>query len=70
LHILRNKEEIPFRYDIAVGDSAWDIPMLRKAKIRLCPYNSQSEVKLMTDMNILNTKGGDGIMEEIVEIFI
>jgi hypothetical protein len=24
----------------------------------------------MTDMNILNTKGGDGIMEEIVEIFI
>ena len=70
LHILRNKEEIPFRYDIAVGDSAWDIPMLRKAKIMLCPYNSQSEVKLMADMNILNTKGGDGIMEEIVEIFI
>jgi hypothetical protein len=24
----------------------------------------------MTDMNILRTKGGDGIMEEIVEIFI
>jgi hypothetical protein len=24
----------------------------------------------MADMNILNTKGGDGIMEEIVEIFI
>jgi len=70
LHILRNKEEIPFRYDIAVGDSAWDISMLRKAKIRLCPYNSQSEVKLMADMNVLRTKGGDGIMSEIVEIFI
>jgi hypothetical protein len=24
----------------------------------------------MTDMNVLRTKGGDGIMEEIVEIFI
>jgi len=43
---------------------------LRKAKIMLCPYNSQSEVKLMTEMNVLKTKGGDGIMEEIVEIFI
>ena len=36
MHILRNKEEIPFHYDVAIGDSAWDIPMLRKAKFMFC----------------------------------
>lgn len=70
LHIIRNKEEIPFRYDVAIGDSAWDIPMLRKAKIMLCPDDAQAEVKLLTDMNILRTKGGNGIMCEVVDIFI
>ena len=70
LHILRNKEEIPFRYDVAVGDSAWDIPMLRKAKFMFCPANAQAEVKLINYMNILKTKGGDGIMAELVENFI
>ena len=69
-HVLRNKEEIPFRYDVAIGDSAWDIPMLKKARFMFCPKDAQSEVRFMTDMNILETKGGDGVMAEIVEIFI
>lgn len=69
-HILRNKEEIPFQYDVAVGDSAWDIPMLRKARFMFCPKDAQSEVRIMKDMNILQTKGGGGIMAELVEIFI
>ncbi len=70
LHILRNKEEIPFRYDVAVGDSAWDIPMLRKAKFMFCPSDAQNEVKIMTNMNILQTKGGQGIVCELVNNFI
>ena len=69
-HILRNKEEIPFYYDVAIGDSAWDIPMLRKSKYMFCPVDAQSEVRFMKDMNILKTKGGGGVMAEIVEIFI
>jgi 3-deoxy-D-manno-octulosonate 8-phosphate phosphatase KdsC-like HAD superfamily phosphatase len=69
-HILRNKEEIPFRYDVAIGDSAWDIPMLKKARYMFCPKDAQSEVRFLKDINILETKGGDGVMAEIVEIFI
>jgi 3-deoxy-D-manno-octulosonate 8-phosphate phosphatase (KDO 8-P phosphatase) len=70
LHILRNKEEIPFHYDVALGDSAWDIPMLRKAKFMFCPADAQSEVRIMNHMNVLKTKGGEGVMCEIVDNFI
>ncbi len=69
-HVLRNKEEIPFHYDIAIGDSAWDIPMLKKARYMFCPKDAQSEVRFLKDINILETKGGNGVMAEIVEIFI
>ena len=70
LHILRNKEEIPFYYDVAIGDSAWDIPMLRKAKFMFCPKDAQSEVRFIKDINILPVKGGEGVMCDIVNIFI
>jgi 3-deoxy-D-manno-octulosonate 8-phosphate phosphatase (KDO 8-P phosphatase) len=69
-HVLRNKEEIPFQYDVAIGDSAWDIPMLKKARYMFCPKDAQSEVRFLKDINILETKGGNGVMAEIVEIFI
>ena len=69
-HVLRNKEEIPFQYDVAIGDSAWDIPMLKKARYMFCPKDAQSEVRFLKDINILETKGGDGVMADIVEIFI
>ena len=70
LHVIRNKESIPFYYDVAIGDSAWDIPMLRKAKFMFCPKDAQSEVQFITDINILPIKGGEGVMCEIVKIFI
>ena len=70
LHILRNKESIPFQYDVAVGDSAWDIPMFQKARFRYCPSDAQPEVQFYTDMHILKCKGGEGVMCEIVNIFI
>lgn len=70
LHILRNKESIPFHYDVAIGDSAWDIPMFQKARFRYCPADAQPEVQFYTGMNILKCKGGEGVMSEIVNIFI
>lgn len=70
LHVIRNKESIPFYYDVAIGDSAWDIPMLRKAKFMFCPKDAQAEVQFITDINILPIKGGEGVMCEIVKIFI
>ena len=68
LLVIRNKEEIPFDYDIAIGDSAWDIPMFRKAKHNYCPLDADLEVKCLDGMDILDTKGGEGIMIELARI--
>jgi 3-deoxy-D-manno-octulosonate 8-phosphate phosphatase (KDO 8-P phosphatase) len=68
LIILRNKEEIPFDYDIAIGDSGWDIPMLHKARFPFCPSDASKEVKEMDGMHILKCKGGQGVMLEMVQI--
>ena len=68
LIVLRNKEEIPFHYDIAIGDSGWDIPMLNKARYVFCPSDASKEVKEMDGMHILKCKGGQGVMLEMVQI--
>lgn len=66
--VLRNKESIPFKYDIAVGDSAWDIPMFDKARFCFCPSDASSEVQKLDGMHILKCKGGEGVMLELVRI--
>lgn len=68
LIVLRNKEEIPFHYDIAIGDSGWDIPMLNKARFVFCPSDASKEVKELDGMHILKCKGGQGVMLEIIQI--
>lgn len=68
LHIIRNKEAIPFDYEIAIGDSAWDIPMMVKAKYIFCPADATLEVKCLDGIYHLDTKGGQGIMLEMVRI--
>lgn len=68
LIVLRNKEEIPFHYDIAIGDSGWDIPMLNKARFVFCPSDASKEVKELDGMHILKSKGGQGVMLEMVQI--
>lgn len=68
LHIIRNKYDINFHYDIAIGDSAWDIPMLCKSKYYFCPADASLEVKCLDGINQLMTKGGEGIMLELVRI--
>jgi len=69
LHIIRNKETIPFDYDIAVGDSAWDIPMFERCQLRFCPADAAKEVKCFAGMQILETKGGEGVILELARIF-
>lgn len=68
LHVIRNKETIHFEYDIAIGDSAWDIPMMIKAKHIFCPSDASLEVKCLDGMHILDTKGGYGVLLEIIRI--
>ena len=69
LHTIRNKELIPFEYDIAVGDSAWDMPMFQRAKICFCPADAVKEVKCIRGMQVLETKGGEGVMLELARIW-
>lgn len=63
---LRDKSKIPFKDNefLAVGDSSWDIPMLKKSLISFCPLDASEEVK-QTVQVILTTKGGSGVIEEI-----
>lgn len=68
LFTIRNKETIPFEYDIAIGDSAWDIPMLRKARFLFCPKDASLEVRYLDGIYVLDTKGGEGIMLELVRV--
>lgn len=68
LHVIRNKESIPFQYDIAIGDSAWDIPMMVKAKHLFCPSDASLEVKCLDGIHILDTKGGHGILLELIRV--
>jgi 3-deoxy-D-manno-octulosonate 8-phosphate phosphatase (KDO 8-P phosphatase) len=68
MYVIRNKESIPFDYDIAIGDSSWDIPMFDKARFCFCPSDASEEVKNLDGMHILKCKGGEGIMLEMVRI--
>jgi len=68
IHHIRNKESIPFDYQIAIGDSAWDISMLQKAKYCFCPSDASKEIKELDGVHILETKGGQGVMLEMVRI--
>ena len=68
LHVIRNKETIPFDYDIAIGDSAWDIPMLVKAKHLFCPLDASLEAKCLDGIHILDTKGCQGILLEVIRV--
>jgi len=50
-----------------IGNDVNDLGAIRKAKISLCPSDAVKSVKLEVDHK-LNTKGGFGILEELVTI--
>lgn len=52
---------------MAVGDSAWDIEMLKKAAKKFCPLDAEDEVKALDKMIVLNRKGGDGVILELLK---
>lgn len=63
--VLRDKSQIPFLYQVAIGDSAWDIPMLEKAKFAF--YPADGDYLVMPDnAKDLGRKGGEGVMSSVV----
>ena len=56
---------------IAIGDDAWDIPMLNDAEEKYCPKDAHYSVQKLKGINILKTKGGEGVVAELINyIFI
>jgi 3-deoxy-D-manno-octulosonate 8-phosphate phosphatase KdsC-like HAD superfamily phosphatase len=51
---------------IAIGDDAWDVQMLAKAALAFCPADADESVKLLPAVNILQTKGGHGVIAEML----
>lgn len=60
---LRDKSEIPFEYDYAIGDTPADAPMLRKAKHAFCPWDGQ-DMPCDVKFTQLQTDGGRGVVAE------
>lgn len=64
---LRDKSQIPCEYLVAIGDSAFDVPMLNKAKLAFYVPDMPREIKLENcTYHPLSTRGGEGVMTEVV----
>lgn len=67
----RDKSEMPAIFKksyIAIGDDAWDVPMLEKAVHAFCPADADPCVKSLPHIRILNSKGGQGVIAELVPL--
>jgi 3-deoxy-D-manno-octulosonate 8-phosphate phosphatase KdsC-like HAD superfamily phosphatase len=66
---LRDKSKIPFEYLVAVGDDSWDVPMLMKAFLPLCPPDAAGVILAYCRAKgkVLERMGGTGIMGEVLE---
>ena len=67
--IVRDKSQIRYPAGfIAVGDDAWDLPMLRHATpgFAFCPSDADSSVKMDRCVTELSTAAGRGVIAELV----
>lgn len=70
VHICRDKSDLPFSNYVAVGDDAWDAPMLKEASRAFCPADADQSVLGLPGITILKTKGGQGVIAELVRILL
>jgi YrbI family 3-deoxy-D-manno-octulosonate 8-phosphate phosphatase len=54
----------------AIGDDAWDIPLLKAADRCFCPADADPSVLNINRVNILNSIGGYGVVAEVVHHFM
>lgn len=66
----RDKSDLGLKDYIAVGDDAWDIPMLKNAKEAYCPCDADPEVLAIPGIRVLGVKGGHGFVAHLVRIII
>lgn len=52
--------------EIAIGDSTFDLEMLRRAKRKFCPKDAHPDIKKIPDITILDCDGGYGVIENLL----
>jgi len=68
--VKRNKAEIPYTNYLAIGDDAWDVPMMENASGRFAPLDADPSILQMPFVNRLETPGGKGVMAELARILL
>jgi 3-deoxy-D-manno-octulosonate 8-phosphate phosphatase KdsC-like HAD superfamily phosphatase len=51
----------------AIGDSNFDIPMLRMAQHKFCPADADEKVKEIEGMIVLPATGGNGVISHMIK---
>lgn len=69
LLIERDKSSLPQPY-VAVGDDAWDVPMLKRAECAFCPSDADQSVLETETVMILNVKGGAGVVAAVLRMLV
>jgi len=66
--ISKDKKENGYQNYIAIGDDAWDVPMIKGAALAFAPANADSSVLNCGRPVIrLATSGGQGVMAEVLQ---
>jgi 3-deoxy-D-manno-octulosonate 8-phosphate phosphatase (KDO 8-P phosphatase) len=67
----RTKEGIfePKSY-VAIGDSSFDVRFLEDAILAFCPSDAEEVVKKLPEIRILDVKGGDGCIYELLKYLL
>lgn len=69
-HVLvsRDKSKIPAIVApyVAIGDDAWDVGMLKKAKMAYAPMDADMSVKAIEGIRLTRSSGGQGIVAEVL----
>ena len=60
--------KLDFKNLIYIGNDLNDFDAMKKCFLKICPSDSAAEIIKISDI-VLQTKGGDGILREVYEIF-
>jgi len=70
LYKLSREERISLDEIAFVGDDINDIEILKRVGLAACPSNAREEIKAIEGIIQLDTKGGDGVIRELVEKYL
>lgn len=73
LHVDREKDYLKItkgKAFIGVGDDLWDKEFLTAAQWKFCPADAVNSIKEIPGMHVMETKGGGGLVVELVGLLL